>query len=197
NPLGSTLPCFAPWRPPSKYRDVADVLGVTGARDMTLGRRGRRMQGLLLQLTRAGFLMLLWLFIWSVLRILRTDIYAPTGAVMVRRGLTLRGTLLPSRQRGNAARYLVVTDGALAGARITLSGQPVLIGRADDSTLVLNDDYASTRHARLSQRGSEWYVEDLGSTNGTYLDRAKVTTAVRVPIGTPVSIGKTVIELRP
>jgi pSer/pThr/pTyr-binding forkhead associated (FHA) protein len=63
--------------------------------------------------------------------------------------------------------------------------------------LVLNDDYASARHARLSQRGSEWYVEDLGSTNGTYLDRAKVTTAVRVPIGTPVSVGKTVIELRP
>ena len=91
----------------------------------------------------------------------------------------------------------MVTEGALAGARITLSGQPVLIGRADDSTLVLTDDYASTRHARLSQRGSEWYVEDLGSTNGTYLDRAKVTTAVRVPIGTPVRIGKTAIELRP
>jgi pSer/pThr/pTyr-binding forkhead associated (FHA) protein len=156
------------------------------------------MQGLVLQLTRAGFLMLLWLFIWSVLRILRTDIYAPTGAVMVRRGLTLRGTLLPARQkRPGTARYLVVTEGALVGARITLSGQPVLIGRADDSTLVLTDDYASTRHARLSQRGSEWYVEDLGSTNGTYLDRAKVTTAVRVPIGTPVRIGKTVIELRP
>ena len=156
------------------------------------------MQGLVLQLTRAGFLMLLWVFIWSVLRILKTDIYAPTGAVMVRRGLALRGTLLPSRQRGHSvARYLVVTEGALAGARITLSGQPVLIGRADDSTLVLTDDYASTRHARLSQRGSEWYVEDLGSTNGTYLDRAKVTTAVRVPIGTPVRIGKTAIELRP
>jgi pSer/pThr/pTyr-binding forkhead associated (FHA) protein len=155
------------------------------------------MQGLVLQLTRAGFLMLLWLFIWSVLRILRTDIYAPTGAVMVRRGLTLRGALLPSRQHRDTARYLVVTEGALVGARITLSGQPVLIGRADDSTLVLNDDYASTRHARLSPRGSEWYVEDLGSTNGTYLDRGKVTTAVRVPIGTPVRIGKTVIELRP
>ena len=49
------------------------------------------MQGLVLQLTRVGFLLLLWLFIWSVLRILRTDIYAPTGAVMVRRGLALRG----------------------------------------------------------------------------------------------------------
>ena len=154
------------------------------------------MQGLVLQLTRVGFLLLLWLFIWSVLRILRTDIYAPTGAVMMRRGLALRGTLLPSRQR-RVARQLIVTEGALTGTRITLGAQPVLIGRADDSTLVLTDDYASTRHARLSPRGSEWYVEDLGSTNGTYLDRAKVTTAVRVPMGTPVRIGKTVIELRP
>src|SRR3954453_17450976 len=156
------------------------------------------MQGIVLQLTRVGFLLLLWLFIWSVLRILRTDIYAPTGAVMVKRGLALRGTLLPSRgQRRNTPRQLVVTEGALAGTRIQRGSQAVLIGRADDSTLVLTDDYASTRHARLSPRGSEWYVEDLGSTNGTYLDRAKVTTAVRVPIGTPVHIGKTVIELRP
>lgn len=154
------------------------------------------MQGLVLQLTRAGFLLLLWLFIWSVLRILKNDIYAPTGAVMVRRGLAFRG-VLPARQRRTTPRYLVVTEGSLAGTRITLGTQQVLIGRADDSTLVLTDDYASTRHARLSQRGSEWYVEDLGSTNGTYLDRAKVTTAVRVPIGTPVRIGKTAIELRP
>ena len=155
------------------------------------------MQGLILQLTRAGFLMLLWDFIWSVLRILRNDIYAPTGAVMVRRGLPLRGGRSPARQNRTAARYLVVTDGALAGTRITLGSQPVLIGRADDSTLVLTDDYASTRHARLSQRGADWFVEDLGSTNGTYLDRTKVTAAVRVPLGTPVHVGKTVIELRP
>ncbi len=156
------------------------------------------MQGIVLQLTRVGFLLLLWLFIWSVLRILRTDIYAPTGAVMVKRGLAIRGTLLPSRgERRNSPRQLVVIEGALTGTRIQLGSQPVLIGRADDSTLVLTDDYSSTRHARLSPRGSEWYVEDLGSTNGTYLDRAKVTTAVRVPMGTPVRIGKTVIELRP
>ena len=71
------------------------------------------MQGLVLQLTRVGFLLLLWLFIWSVLRILRTDIYAPTGAVMVRRGLALRGSLLPSRQKRHIARTLVVSDGAV------------------------------------------------------------------------------------
>ena len=156
------------------------------------------MQGLVLQLTRAGFLLLLWLFIWAVLRVLRTDIYAPTGAVMVRRGLALRGARSPARQnRTTGARYLVVTEGALAGTKINLGTQPVLIGRADDSSLVLTDDYASTRHARLSPRGADWFVEDLGSTNGTYLDRSKVTTAVRVPIGTPVHVGKTVIELRP
>lgn len=57
------------------------------------------MQGLVLQLARAGFLMLLWVFIWSVLQILKTDIYAPTGTVMVRRGLALRDTLLPPRKR--------------------------------------------------------------------------------------------------
>lgn len=154
------------------------------------------MQGLVLQLTRAGFLLLLWLFIWSVLRILRNDIYAPTGAVMVRRGLPLRGGRSPARQNRTAARYLVVTEGALAGTRITLGSNPVLIGRADDSTLVLTDDYASTRHARLSQRGSDWFVEDLGSTNGTFLGQQRLHGSAPVDIGTQLRIGRTVIELQ-
>jgi pSer/pThr/pTyr-binding forkhead associated (FHA) protein len=91
---------------------------------------------------------------------------------------------------------LIVTHGALTGTRVSLEGRPILIGRADDSTLVLDDDYASTRHARLSFSGGDWFVEDLGSTNGTYLDRAKVTGPTRVPLGVPIRIGKTVIELR-
>ena len=101
-----------------------------------------------------------------------------------------------SRGKSKVPRQMVVTHGALAGTRISLDGRPILIGRADDSTLVLDDDYASTRHARLSLRGSDWYVEDLGSTNGTYLDRAKVTGPTKVPLGVPIRIGKTVIELR-
>ena len=155
------------------------------------------MQGLILQLTRAGFLLLLWLFVWAVLRTLRSDIYAGSGVRVPPRYTPRRQGPALAGQGEGALKYLVVTQGALAGTRITLGTQPVLIGRADDSTLVLTDDYASTRHARLSQRGADWYVEDLGSTNGTYLDRAKVTTAVRVPLGTPVRVGKTVIELRP
>lgn len=101
-----------------------------------------------------------------------------------------------ARGKSKTPRQMVVTHGALAGTRISLEGRPIMIGRADDSTLVLDDDYASTRHARLSLRGTDWYVEDLGSTNGTYLDRAKVTGPTKVPLGVPIRIGKTVIELR-
>ncbi|MGC7327569.1 FHA domain-containing protein, partial [Mycobacteroides abscessus subsp. abscessus] len=97
------------------------------------------------------FLLLLWVFIWSVLRILRTDIYAPTGQLMANRGLNLR-SIRPAKTNRRQMQYLLVTEGALAGTRITLGTQPILIGRADDSTLVLTDDYSSTRHARLSPR---------------------------------------------
>ena len=150
------------------------------------------MPELVLQLTRAGFLALLWLFVLFALRVVRSDLYARRAcgpwcpAVGRARG----------RGRARTARQLLVTQGALAGTRISLDSRPILIGRADDSTLVLDDDYASTRHARIAQQGDDWYVEDLGSTNGTYLDRAKVTGPTRVPLGVPVRIGKTVIELR-
>jgi pSer/pThr/pTyr-binding forkhead associated (FHA) protein len=155
------------------------------------------MQGLILQLTRAGFLLILWLFIWTILRTLRNDVYAASGMRVPSRPPKSAGAPAPSFQKSKGARMLVVTAGPLQGTKIPLSANPVLIGRADDSTLVLTDDYASTRHARISPRGNDWYVEDLGSTNGTYLDRAKVTTAVRVPLRTPIRVGKTVIELRP
>jgi pSer/pThr/pTyr-binding forkhead associated (FHA) protein len=152
---------------------------------------------LVVQLTRVGFLVLLWLFVLAALRVVRSDLYAASGLKVALPGL--RRSKDQPRQRGSSKlpRQLIVTHGALAGTRITLDGRPITIGRADDSTVVLDDDYASTRHARLSLRGADWYVEDLGSTNGTYLDRAKVTAPLRVPLGVPIRIGKTVIELRP
>ena len=149
------------------------------------------MPELVLQLTRAGFLALLWLFVLFALRVVRSDLYAAAGL----RAL-VPGGRTTGRRRGRTPRQLIVTQGALAGTRISLDARPILIGRADDSTLVLDDDYASTRHARIAMQGEEWYVEDLGSTNGTYLDRAKVTGPTRVPLGVPVRIGKTVLELR-
>ena len=149
------------------------------------------MQGLVLQLTRFGFLTLLWLFVLAALRVVRSDLYAVPA---LRAGMPARrGAAAVPR---GAARQLIVTRGALAGTRISLEGRPILIGRADDSTLVLDDDYASTRHARLTASNGDWYVEDLGSTNGTYLGAAKVAGPTRVQLGVPIRIGSTVIELR-
>ena len=90
----------------------------------------------------------------------------------------------------------MVTAGPLSGTKITLGEQPILIGRADDSTLVLTDDFASSRHARLTNRGGQWYVEDLGSTNGTYLDQQRVQGPLLVQPGQVIRIGQTALELR-
>jgi pSer/pThr/pTyr-binding forkhead associated (FHA) protein len=70
------------------------------------------------------------------------------------------------------------------------------MGRGNDVTLPLGDDYSSGRHARLFSQNGQWFVEDLGSTNGTFLGRAKVSRPEPVPVGVPIRIGKTVIELR-
>lgn len=161
------------------------------------------MSELVIQLARAGFLALLWLFVLAALRVVRSDLHSASGTRTSGIGVPVPGVgrnkKAPSKQsrgKSKSPRQLVVTHGALAGTRISLEGRPISLGRADDSTLVLDDDYASTRHARLSLRGTDWYVEDLGSTNGTYLDRAKVTGPSKVPLGVPIRIGKTVIELR-
>jgi FHA domain-containing protein len=148
---------------------------------------------LVVQLTRAGFLALLWLFVLAALRVVRSDLYAAAGVRVAMPGFR-RST--EKKTRGKAPRQLVVTHGALAGTRISLDGRPILIGRADDSTLVLDDDFASTRHARLSMRGTDWYVEDLGSTNGTYLESTRVDSPMPVPPGARVKVGKSVLELQ-
>ncbi|CAM5516922.1 hypothetical protein SGLAM104S_07621 [Streptomyces glaucescens] len=101
------------------------------------------------------------------------------------------------RARRNAPTKLVVTEGTLTGTTVALQGQTITLGRAHDSTIVLDDDYASSRHARIyPDRDGQWIVEDLGSTNGTYLDRSRLTTPTPIPLGAPIRIGKTVIELR-
>ena len=152
---------------------------------------------IVVQVLRFGFLALLWIFIFATLRVVRADL-AGAGQPRPAAVPTSRpaGTRPKPKRRGKALTHLLVTEGGLAGTRITLGEQPIMIGRANDSTLVLTDDYASTRHARLVNRDGDWYVEDLGSTNGTYLDRTKVTGPTLIPPGVPIRIGKTVLELR-
>jgi hypothetical protein len=154
---------------------------------------------LILQLTRIGFLVLLCLFVLAAIRVIRADLrYAGEPRVDGGRRRDGQGAAAVQAPQGRLhPSTLVVTAGSLAGTRLRLGPGPILIGRAEDSTLVLDDDYSSSRHARLTQQGQEYFLEDLGSTNGTYLDRARVTTPTPVPVGVPIRIGRTVIELRP
>ncbi len=85
------------------------------------------MQGIVLQLTRVGFLLLLWLMIWAVLRVIRSDVYAATGQRPLTRYERRNRGGTPARVKGGP-RYLIVTHGALANTRITLGTQPVLTG---------------------------------------------------------------------
>ena len=160
----------------------------------------------ILFLLRAIILVLLWAFVIAAIVAVRQDVFGTRKAA--RRPATPRPAPAPAaaarpaaaeprgrRERG-APRRLVVTDGALQGTTVPLGGGPITIGRADDSTLVLTDDYVSTRHARLVPRGEQWVLEDLGSTNGTYLGRQRVTDPVPVPLGAQIRVGKTVLELR-
>ena len=150
------------------------------------------MPELVLQLTRAGFLALLWLFVLAALRVVRSDLYAASGL----RAIVSGGRRAPRTGRGRTPRQLLVTAGALAGTRVTLDARPILIGRADDSTLVLDDDYAS-HPARADLHAGRRVVRRGPRLDERHLPRpGKVTGPTRVPLGVPVRIGKTVIELR-
>ncbi|WP_328943721.1 FHA domain-containing protein [Streptomyces sp. NBC_00250] len=174
------------------------------------------MSELTLTVMRLGFLAVLWLFVIVAVQVIRSDLF---GTRVTQRGSRrqearpqqqqqARQAAAPPQQRGQqpagggrqrrgAPTKLVVSEGTLTGTTVALQGQTITLGRAHDSTIVLDDDYASSRHARIyPDRDGQWIVEDLGSTNGTYLDRTRLTTATPVPLGAPIRIGKTVIELR-
>ncbi|MFL9679107.1 FHA domain-containing protein [Streptomyces sp. KL110A] len=175
------------------------------------------MSELTLTVMRLGFLAVLWLFVIVAVQVIRSDLF---GTRVTQRGSRRqearpqqsgRQQAAPPQQRGQqqppqpsggrsrrgAPTKLVVSEGTLTGTTVALQGQTITLGRAHDSTIVLDDDYASSRHARIyPDRDGQWIVEDLGSTNGTYLDRTRLTTPTPIPLGAPIRIGKTVIELR-
>ncbi|MFF2522517.1 FHA domain-containing protein FhaB/FipA [Streptomyces liangshanensis] len=170
------------------------------------------MSELTLTVMRLGFLAVLWLFVIVAVQVIRSDLF---GTRVTQRGSRRSADARPQqarqtaaapppqrqqqggRQRRGAPTKLVVSEGILTGTTVALQGQTITLGRAHDSTIVLDDDYASSRHARIyPDRDGQWIVEDLGSTNGTYLDRTRLTTPTPIPLGSPIRIGKTVIELR-
>ncbi|GAB2574525.1 antibiotic biosynthesis regulator FhaB [Streptomyces capparidis] len=169
------------------------------------------MSELTLTVMRLGFLAVLWLFVIVAVQVIRSDLFGTRVTQRAaRRGAgqdrpPARQPAQPprqqnrssGRQRRGAPTKLIVTEGSLAGTTVTLQGQTITLGRAHDSTIVLDDDYASSRHARIyPDHDGQWIVEDLGSTNGTFMDRSRLTAPTPIPLGVPIRIGKTVIELR-
>lgn len=158
------------------------------------------MNQLTLTLMKVAFLAVLWLFVIAAAGVIRADLWGSKAAAKAARPRRAAQPVRPPRAAPRVRRAeptkLVITEGARAGTVLDLVGAEITMGRANDVTLPLGDDYSSGRHARLFSQNGQWFVEDLGSTNGTYLGRAKVSRPEPVPVGVPIRIGKTVIELR-
>ncbi len=172
------------------------------------------MSQLSITLLRIGFLVLLWAMVLSAIAVLRADLY---GTRVTARGKGRRSRrqddaraekmAAPSRAatgiragsistKDPAVAHLAVTGGPLKGTTIPLGAAPVLVGRASTCTLVIDDDYCSAKHCRIYPENGSWLVEDLGSTNGTYLGNQRVTDPVPFREGDVIRIGATALELR-
>jgi pSer/pThr/pTyr-binding forkhead associated (FHA) protein len=159
------------------------------------------MQELTLMLIRFAYLAILWIFVFGAISVIRSDMFgarvdtprAPSRRE--RRAQDKAASKQPRRGRGDPRRAVVV-EGSNSGLAASLDDVPVLIGRGPDAAIRLDDDYVSTRHARIGRSGETWYVEDLGSTNGTYIGSQRLTQATAVSLGTRIRVGKTTIELK-
>ena len=156
------------------------------------------MSELALTLIRLAFLGLLWLFVLMTILVRRRDLRQPaetrpTGRARPPKAPKPAKVARSAKVRGTK---LVVTEGPLTGTVIPLNTAQVTIGRAPDSTIVIDDDYASSRHARVYPSEGAWVVEDLGSTNGTWIDRTRITTPTVLPVGVPLRVGRTTLQLQ-
>ena len=161
------------------------------------------MSELALFLVRTGFLALLWIFIFSIISVIRADLFGQkvvskvASANLPNTFVAATGSTPASPKTAEQkATKLVVTAGEKVGTEIALAGRQLTIGRAGDSDLVVDDEFTSTHHAKLVFINGDWLIQDLDSTNGTLLDGKKVVTTIVVPMNTQVRVGQTSFELR-
>ena len=172
------------------------------------------MSELTLLLLRLSFLAVMWIFVFAVVYALRTDLFGqkvrkqadaqtPAFAAASAAPPLASAPAAPSNRTAPSAggssvgaTRLVITGGAKEGLELSLPPEQLTIGRASESGLVIRDDYTSTHHARLLLWNDGWVIQDLDSTNGTYLDGVRVIVPTQVPVNTAVKIGTTSFELR-
>jgi pSer/pThr/pTyr-binding forkhead associated (FHA) protein len=159
------------------------------------------MSEIALLIIKVVFLALLWLFILSVVSVIRSDLFGRTvRAAEQPQPQELETPPAPprkdKRQRGQP-RVFTITQGRQAGLSAALAGGVIMIGRGADCQLILDDDYVSTRHARVVGTPNGIYVEDLGSTNGTYVNGQRITAPTTITLSDTVRIGKTMLRLEP
>ena len=166
------------------------------------------MQSTVLFLVKLAILILLWLFIALTLRALKRDSATPSAAVLTAPAIaTPQGgpdtTAAPNpdgrRNQRNKTPIseLIVTTGPQRGQTIDLMSQSeVFVGRASSCTLVLSDDYASSRHARFIRNGNDWFVEDLESRNGTYLNEQRIDQLEALTRGDSIRVGRTTLHVQ-
>jgi pSer/pThr/pTyr-binding forkhead associated (FHA) protein len=164
---------------------------------------------LTLLVLRLAFLVVLWGFVFAIVYALRSDLFgqkvrrmpapaasAPAPAAARPAPVASPAAARPEPAGSLGARRLVITSGAKEGLEIDLPDEQLTIGRSNESGLVIRDDYTSTHHARLLKWPDGWVIQDLDSTNGTFLDGVRVIVPTHVPLNTPVKIGTTSFELR-
>lgn len=156
------------------------------------------MPPIILWLLQGFFLLLLYIFVWRAVRAVVRDLRtAGTSPRPVRTRRSQPEPAAPSAATRRAAPSQLVVH--IPNGRpqvVDLGGDAVLFGRSPSSTIRLEDPYVSDDHARIYRADGTWMVADLKSTNGTFLNRVKVTTPTQIAAGDQLGIGKTVVEVR-
>ena len=159
------------------------------------------MSELTLMLIRFAYLAILWIFVLSAISVIRSDMFGariettPRAERRAQRQAA-RSRPKPAKRPRGAPTHVAIVEGANAGETVSLDEAPLLIGRGSDAAIRLDDDYVSTRHARIAASGDQWFVEDLGSTNGTYIGSQRLSQPTTLQLGSQIRIGKTTLELR-
>lgn len=156
------------------------------------------MPPIILLLLQGVFLLLLYVFVWRAVRAVVRDLRASAPSPRPprqRRSVPQPAIAQPETRRATPSQLVVhVPDGR--PQVIELTGSPVLFGRSPSCTVRLEDPYVSDDHARIYKSDGSWMVADLKSTNGTFLNRVKVTSPTQIAAGDQLGIGKTIVEVR-